>query len=246
MIEDAVEDDAHPGRMRPVDQREGQLVRLRPDPGRRIKRILAGRQCAVADRVGTEVRIDVVKTRAVVFVRGRRGEDRVQVKCVNPEILEVGQLVDDPLQVAAVAAALEMFPELLFAVLSFVRLQLVPVAAPRMNLPSLRGINRVGPKQILDARIVGRITVAETLGEDLVPDHRLRPPRNKLGRLGVARRSGRGSACDTHGEGETEKCLQERGIGNNCHDNRARRRGLSQPAGRYQHDTEPRPRNAIT
>ena len=102
VVEDAVHDDAHPALPRLLHQLEEQQIPRRPLPRGRILRFLRD-QSQIPRRIRTEPRIDVMKTGRVVFVVGTGEKHRVQIQRVDPEILQVVELVDDALQVPAVA-----------------------------------------------------------------------------------------------------------------------------------------------
>ena len=182
VIEDAVENYPDPPRMTLLDQLQRQLVRRRPDPSRRIARILPGHQLPVTLRIRPEIRIDVMEAHPVIFMRRWGVEDRIKINRVDPQILQVAEFVEDPLQIPAITPALDQImkgqPRALLPLLA-----LIPIRRPWMNLP--RQIRRIG-KRSLDVvlgRIIGRIPVAETLRKNLIPHRVLGPRRNKF-RLG--------------------------------------------------------------
>ena len=154
------------------NQLERQLIGFGPHPGFRIAGVFFGHQSTVAFGVGTEIRINVMVTGAVVFVVRGRIEDRIQINGIDAKILQVIELVDDPLQIAAVAATLHVLPELRFAVGFFVILQLVPITAPGVHTPLLRRLHRVGTRDVGHGRVIRRIAVAEAPGGPMTAEHR--------------------------------------------------------------------------
>ena len=170
MVEHAVEDDADAALVRLINHLQGQLIGLGPHPGFRVARVFGGHQGAVAFRIGAEIRVDVVVAGAIVFVVGRRIEDRIQVDGVDAEILQVIELVDDALDITAITPALHVLPQLRFAIGFFVILQLIPIAAPRVHAPLLRWRHRIGAGDVGDGRVVRRVAIAVPVREDLIPD----------------------------------------------------------------------------
>ena len=116
VIEDTVEDHAHPSSMDGLDQRIE--IGLRP-----------------------EARIDPVVVDRVVAVVGAGVEDRVEVKRGRPQILQIVKPLEDPPQVAALKAPQSWW------------------SAPRIHI----------------GRIVRRVAVGESIGEDLIEDGVLHP-----------------------------------------------------------------------
>ncbi len=203
VVEDAVDDDAHPARVRLLDEREEQAVRRRHVPRRRVAR-LQFHQRKIALGVGPEVRVDVVEGVAVVLVHRPGVEDGVEIQRVDTQILEVVELVNDALEVAAVAPVedavlVELRPHRLFPAVAR-----VPVARPRRDTPAFA--RHDGRFQTRARGVVRWVAVAEALGEDLVPDgiggprwHRLAGGiAQRVGHVGVARHV-------AGGEGEQQK-----------------------------------------
>ena len=115
----------------------------------------------------------------IVFMRRGRPENRSQVNGVNAQGFQIVQLVKDTLQVASIAAALNIEINIL-AILFFIRLKLIPVACPGMDLESRGVIKRIGSILVGDFWIIRRISIEITLRKDLVPYNSLTPVRSKI------------------------------------------------------------------
>jgi hypothetical protein len=116
----------------------------------------------------------VVEEGRVVLVQRRGLEDRVQVDRVHPQRLDVVELLEDALEVPAVAPDVGV-PEEVMAVRLLPGLQQVPIRGPGGYPPVAERLVGPRPPEVCRFGIVPRIAVAEALGEDLVPD-RVRGP----------------------------------------------------------------------
>src|SRR5215213_606213 len=118
-------------------------------------------------------------TQSIVFVRGRRPENRRQVNSINNKRFNIIQLIDHTLQIASVAPALEIVPDI-FAVLFFIGLQFIPITCPWMNLKGGGIVKRISAVLIACLRIVRGIAIKKTFRKDLVPYHSFTPFRSKI------------------------------------------------------------------
>ena len=177
VVENAVEDDPHAAPVRLGNQIEEKLVGGRPLPCGRILRL--GRDdFQVALRIRTEPRVDMVETERVIFVVRTGPEDGIQINGVDPEVAQVIELVDDALDVAAIApfpgrSVKIRSPRLLPSVAR------IPVRGPGAHPPGLRC--PFFSAEAVAHRVVGRIAIAEALGKNLIPD-RFGLPRLRVGR----------------------------------------------------------------
>ena len=130
MVEDSVDDDPHFPSVDFADEFQEQPVGRTPAPGGGIGGIFGSEQSGIACGVRAEMTVDVVVPRRAVLVQRRGVEDRVEVQCVDAQILQVIEPVENALQIAAVPPQLGVVVEVLPAGL-FPRLQRVPVASPR-------------------------------------------------------------------------------------------------------------------
>ena len=199
MVENAVDDDLHPAAVRLPHHSQKKPVRRRPLPGGGAARFLLD-QGEITRRVRPEIRVDVVVGIAVVLVHRARVEKRIEIQRVHPEVLQVTEFVEHSLQVAAVTpvkdALVKSGPHRLLPGGAP-----VPVRRPRGDSPVRSRLDRRfqrGP-----GRIVLRVAVAESFGENLVPD-RGASPLGRLfgrGRFGAAA-SGRSQRQNRQQEGE--------------------------------------------
>ncbi len=166
-----------------VHQGDEQSVGCGPLPGRRIRRILASHDLGITSRIRAKVPVHVVVVPGVVLVKRRRVVHRVEVEGGHSEILEVVELVDDTLEVTAVPPQLRREIEIASRGLGPWFLS-VPVVRPRCGLPATRLHVWPGALHVGECRIVRRIAIAESLHEDLIPDHVLGPGRN--GEVGLS------------------------------------------------------------
>ena len=107
-------------------------------------------------RDDAEMRIDMLVILTVVFMAGGGDKNRVEIKHLDAEILEIVQLVEDALQVAPVEAAV------------------IRIGGWGVPVRHVLGV----PDRIIILvihHIVGRITVAEPIRKDLVLHGTLRP-----------------------------------------------------------------------
>ena len=113
------------------------------------------RESRVSSKVGVHMEI----VRAVVFVYGRSGENRVEVQGRDPQLLQIGQLIPDSLQVSSV------------------KIQGASHAAlHRRRLPAAHPDGGTAVQGVLPGlHVVGRVAVAEALREDLIKDSLLHP-----------------------------------------------------------------------
>ena len=164
------------------DHFQGEFVRRRPHPRRRIIRGFAGHQLPVAFRVRPEVGINMVIAVPIVLMRRGRIKDGIQVNGVDPQILQVIKFVDDPLQISPVAPPLEELMKRNRGTFLIV-LSRIPIGRPRMHPP--RQIRRVGesPRNVPLGRIVRGIPIAEAFGKNLIPDSIFGPSGNEFPRL---------------------------------------------------------------
>ena len=169
VVEDAVDHDLEAAVVRLVEEIQEDLVGGRELPRRRVVGLaLDLLETLLGEHA--EVVVDVAEVRRVVLVHRVGLEDRVEVQGVDAELLQVGQRLPQPLEVAAVAAgphvALALVEVFLAGRLAGVRVGLPPVAGPGQQV--LVGVR---------ARVIPRVAVAEALDEDLVPDGLLGPVR---------------------------------------------------------------------
>jgi hypothetical protein len=116
------------------------------------------------------MRIDMLVVLTVVFVAGGRHENRVEVQHLDPQTLQVVQLVDDPLNVAAVEAA---------------DIRVCRTFGPVIHMLGMTD----GIIVLIVHDIIGRISVAETIRENLILNGAFGPcgnmePRNKAESIG--------------------------------------------------------------
>ena len=114
--------------------------------------------------------VDVVERVAVVLVERAGVEDGVEVDRVDAEVVEVVELVDHALQVAAVAPVED-------AVLVEVRRRARSPSRRGRTSRSVHGVTAQALRHAVDGelergarRVVRRVAVAEALGEELVED----------------------------------------------------------------------------
>ena len=169
MIENTVDHDLDAPLVRFFDQLEKQFVCRGPFPGGRICGFAAAADnLEITLRVGSEIRIDMVERVAVVFVLRAAVEDRIEFDRRDAEVLQVIKLVDDALQISAVAAVKDT---ILVKVLADGFLPFfadVVVARPWCDPPTVH-IGKLEFERIA-GRVVGRVAVVEALREDLIPD----------------------------------------------------------------------------
>ena len=175
VVEHAVEDHAHPALVRFGKHLQEHLVRRRPLPRRGVASDLLFHDREVALRVGAEVRIDVMVGVPIVLVERTGVKQRIEINRVHPEVGDVVEFVEHALQVAAEAPVEHAVPEKIRPDLQLPRGAFVPVVRPRRNPPPRR--RRDWPLERIARGIVGLVAVAETLRENLVPHHILRPVR---------------------------------------------------------------------
>ena len=159
MVENAVKDDAHPAGvqfMAEVGKEHTAPLQIlhggdAADILRRVAVMLLPRLHFMIHIIGddAEMRIDMLIILAVVFMTGRGDKDRIQVQHLNAEILQVIQLIDDALQIAAVETA---------------DIRVGGDSIPVGNMLRMTD----GIVILIVCHIVGRIPVAETLRKDLI------------------------------------------------------------------------------
>lgn len=140
---------------------------------------LGGDELPVALRVGAEMRIDVVISRPIVFVRRRRIENWVEVDGFDAQINQIVETVDDALQIAAVAPPLDVEPDVA-AVALLIGLAFVPAGRPGVDLPGRGVVVGPGPLKAGGGWVVVGVAVAESFGEYLVPDDAFGPLGHEL------------------------------------------------------------------
>jgi hypothetical protein len=174
MVENPIDHHLDPAVVRFSDQLEEQLVRSRPLPSRRIIRFPAvADDLQVTFRVGAKIRINMVERVTIVFVLRTPVKNRIELDRRDPQILQIVELVDHTLQVTAVtpvedAVLVKAVPDRLFPLVTD-----EVIGCPRGDPPSTH--IREMHFQSLARGVVGGITIAETLGEDLIPYSRLAP-----------------------------------------------------------------------
>ena len=105
-----------------------------------------------------KMRIYIIVVLAVVFMVGRRYKDRIQIENFHAQILQVIKLIPDSLEITAIEAPY--------------------IHRFRQSFPVLHLMNRLIQIYIFPILyVIGQITVAETIGIDLVHDCTLRPFR---------------------------------------------------------------------
>jgi len=177
VVEHPVDDHPHAARMGLLEELEKQLVGGRPSPGGRIGGGIF-EEFHVGGGIGTEKRIHVVKHEGIVFVHGGRGKDRIEIEGGHTEILEVIELVDHTLKIAAVAAVVHATIKI-GSEIPFPLVHRVPLLGPSGGPPF--GSDLIRHPGVFRGGVVLRIPVAEALREDLIPDRLLRP-------IGIRRR----------------------------------------------------------
>ena len=169
MIEDPVQDHTDPSPVRLADQvREQPVARLEVRRIRHTELVFAG-LCILRRPTGQDlgrvvhyfakVGVDVAVILRVVLVVGGRDEDRIEVDRVDPQLVEVIELVDDALQVSAVVLARVI-----------TRWRTVPVVDVH-DLSAVVGV-------LAGHDVVARVAVAEPVREDLVHHRALGPLRH--------------------------------------------------------------------
>ena len=105
-----------------------------------------------------KMRIYIIVVLAVVFMVGRRYKDRIQIENFHAQILQVIKLIPDSLKITAIEAPY--------------------IHRFRKSFPVLHLMNWLIQIHIFPILyVIGQITVAETIGIDLVHDCTLRPFR---------------------------------------------------------------------
>ena len=97
----------------------------------------------------------------VIFMARRRNKDRIEIDGVNPQVLQVVQLIDHPLQV----------PSIEFSKIRKRVRHAVPVVHPSHMSPAI-GV-------FITQYVTGGISVAETVHQDLIHHGALRPIRGR-------------------------------------------------------------------
>ena len=193
VVEHAVQDDLHAPAVQLAAEpgepgiafRQVLFVRRAQDilPGMSILMLVFLQQVIFIVENDGEVRVHVVVVLGVVFMGGGRYENGVEINCLHPQALQVIQLFQHALQVAAIE----------HAVIADLR-QLVPV----FRVADIAA----GIIVLVVAHIVEGIAVAEAVGENLVLQRPLRPgghvePGNQVegvGRIGKRHGIGIGRA----------------------------------------------------
>ena len=174
MVEDAIDHHLDPAVVRLSDQFEEQLVRSRPLPRGGIIRFTAvADNLEVTLRIRPEIWINVMERIAIVFVLRTPVKDRIELDRRDPQILQIVEFVDHTLQVTAVAPVEDAILVKAVADRLFPLVTDEIIACPRGDTPSTH--IREMHFQRLARGVVGRITIAETLGENLIPHSRLAP-----------------------------------------------------------------------
>ncbi len=142
MIEHAIDDHTYTAFVRRIEKIQEEQICRCPGPCVPIHRILLCDEREVAFRIRTEVRIYVMKAVSIILVHRPRIEDRVEIDDIDAQIRQIIQLIDHPLQIAAVApmedtVVIEIRAEFL---LPFVAR--IPVGRPRRDAPVLRRHDR--------------------------------------------------------------------------------------------------------
>ena len=113
-----------------ADEFQEQPVGRTPTPGGGIGGIFGSEQCGIACGIRAEMAVYMVISRCAVLVQRRGVEDRVEVQCVDSQILQVIEPVENALEIAAVPPQLGVVVEVLPAGL-FPRLERLPIGSPR-------------------------------------------------------------------------------------------------------------------
>ena len=171
MVENAINDHPDAALARLLDHFEEQLVRRGPLPRCGVLGFL-GYDGQIAGRIRTEPWVNVVEAEGVIFVVRTRPEDRIEVNRVDPEVPQIIELVDDSLNIPPV-------PSVSHRPKKVVRLGLlpgitrIPVRGPGTDLPRMR--DPLLAAQAVAHGIVGTIAIAETFGENLIPNRGVLP-----------------------------------------------------------------------
>ena len=99
--------------------------------------------------IATQDRVDILVIDYVIAVAGKRSEDRVEIKCIDPEVSQVAQLPLDALQVAAVERPNPAF--------------FWHGLTPRKGLA-----NEAAERLPLTVRVVARVSITKSVRVDLV------------------------------------------------------------------------------
>ena len=121
----------------------------------------------------------MVIDQCIVFMGGGRPKNRGQVNGLNAQRFQIIQLVQNTLEIAPIAAALNIeinIPAILF----FVRLKLIPVACPGMDLEGRSVVKRVSPILVGNFWIIGGISIEKTFRKNLIPYDSLTPVRGEI------------------------------------------------------------------
>src|SRR5262249_4825144 len=137
VIEYAVDDHTNISRVSLLQKIEKQLVGRCPCPTGRIAR-LGRHQLEIAGGIRTEIRIDMMERRTVVFMKRIYIKNWVQVERVDSQSRQILELRNHPLQVAAVSPVeYAVLKKVRSAFLLPVRPR-VPITGPRRDLPAFR------------------------------------------------------------------------------------------------------------
>ena len=180
MVEDAIQNDPHAAGVDVGDEVQKVAVGGGPDPGGGVFGFAGGGDGAqIAFAVGPEGGVNVMEAGGIVFVERGGLKDGVEVERVDAELLEIGELLAQADQVAAVASMKHGGPEA-GGVGGFPVVAGVPLHAPGCDAP----IGEVLAAEVLGARIGLGAAVAEALGKRLIPDGVLGPVGGD-GRVGL-------------------------------------------------------------
>ena len=169
VIEYAVQNDAHAAAVQFPAQDRKQFITLfqvfhtgnPADIFRRVTVVLFPGLHNMVHIIGNdaEMRINMLVILAVVFVAGRRNKNRVEVQDLDPQILQVIQLIQDALEIAAVEAA--------------------DIGVCRNGVPVGDMLGMADSIVILIVHyIIGRIAVTETIRKNLVLNRAFGPIRH--------------------------------------------------------------------
>jgi|GEM_PF-5381154 len=134
---------------------------------------------SVSLRIGTEVRINMMISCTIIFMKRWCFKNRIKINCTDAKIFEIIQFIDYSLQITSVSSALNIKPNIL-SIFLFIWLKPIPIRIPGMNLPRRSMIMRPGTFYIFNCGIIIRITISKTFRKNLVPNNFLCPFRHKV------------------------------------------------------------------
>ena len=159
-----------------LDQLQEKAVCRRPLPGIWIQGILYFRDLAITHRIRPEISIYMPIVACIKLVQGRCIVDWIQIKCSNPQFLQVIKLIQYPLQISTVTPVLHSSIEFHF-VLQGPVLLFVPIVRPRRSCPVFRLWSKPEAEYIFWCRIIIGISITESFNKNLVPHSFIRPGR---------------------------------------------------------------------